>query len=308
MEAPALSGAMAEAREAPGATEETPEAVLARLDAAARRHETPCGEGRMVWRAWGDGPPLVLLHGGSGSWRHWARNIGHFARERLVLAPDLPGLGESAMPPPPIEPGVTAGIVAAGLRALLGAEARYDLAGFSYGANIAGHVAAAEGERVRSLTIVGAGALGLPRSHTPLEKVRDKQGEARVAAHRFNLASLMFADPARIDALALAIQEWNTVNARLRSRPLAHTPMLRDAIARASAPLAAIYGERDAIAWPNLHLRLALLRELRPEAEIHVIPGAGHWVAYEAAEAFNAALTSVLARIAAGGAAGGAAA
>ncbi|GGG26787.1 alpha/beta hydrolase [Caldovatus sediminis] len=292
-EAPATSGTMP----APAPAAEAPEAALARLDAAARRSETPCGEGHMVWRAWGDGPPLVLLHGGSGSWRHWARNIAHFARRRLVLAPDLPGLGESAMPPPPIEPGATAGIVAAGLRALLGGEARYDLVGFSYGANIAGHVAAAEGERVRSLTIVGAGALGLARGHTPLQKVRDKQGAARLAAHRFNLASLMFADPARIDGLALAIQEWNTVHARLRSRPLAHTPSLREAIERATAPLAAIYGERDAIAWPNLHLRLALLRELRPEAAIHVIPGAGHWVAYEAAEAFNAALDAVLPRV-----------
>ncbi len=216
-----------------------------------------------------------------------------------MLAPDLPGLGDSAMPPPPIGPAVTAGIVIAGLRRILGdgaAAARYDLAGFSYGANIAGHVAAAEGERVRSLTIIGAGALGLERSRTPLEKVRDKAGAARIAAHRFNLASLMFADPARIDALALAIQETNTQLARLRSRPLGHTPSLRDAITRASAPLAAIYGERDAIAYPNLHLRYALLRELRPEVAIHVVPGAGHWVAYEAAEAFNAALASALER------------
>lgn len=276
--------------------DETPEALLARVGAAARRAETPCGDGSMAWRLWGEGTPLVLLHGGSGSWRHWIRNIEVFARDRLVVAPDLPGLSESAMPPPPVEPGRTAGIVIDGLRRLLGDGTRYDLAGFSYGANIAGHVAAAEGGKVRSLTIVGAGALGLPRSHTPLEKVRDKTGEARIAAHRFNLASLMFADPARIDPLALAIQEWNTVHARLRSRPLAHTPSLRDALSRATAPLAAIYGERDAIAWPNLHLRYEVLRALRPDVGIHVIPGAGHWVAYEAAEAFNAALAQALRR------------
>jgi len=293
-EAPATSETLSAVRERPGPAEDASDSILARLEASARRFETPCGEGHMVWRAWGEGPPLVLLHGGSGSWRHWVRNIEHFAQKRMVLAPDLPGLGESAMPPPPIDPNISAGIVAAGLRELLGADARYDLTGFSYGANIAGHVAAAEGERVRSLTIVGAGALGLQRGHTPLEKVRDKQGAARVAAHRFNLASLMFADPARIDALALTIQEWNTVHARLRSRPLAHTPVLRDAITRATAPLAAIYGELDAIALPNLHLRLELLRELRPEVAIHVIPGAGHWVAYEAAEAFNKALDAVL--------------
>jgi pimeloyl-ACP methyl ester carboxylesterase len=77
---------------------EPPEAFLARLDAAATRMETPTGAGNMVWRSWGSGPVLVLLHGGSGSWRHWVRNIEYFARDRRVIAPDLPGLGESDMP------------------------------------------------------------------------------------------------------------------------------------------------------------------------------------------------------------------
>ncbi len=54
---------------------ETPQAFLNRLDAAATRQETQLGTGRMVWRSWGSGPALVLLHGGSGSWRHWVRNI-----------------------------------------------------------------------------------------------------------------------------------------------------------------------------------------------------------------------------------------
>jgi len=43
--------------------------------AEARRVETPCGNGHMVWYLWGDGPPLALLHGGYGSWTHWIRNL-----------------------------------------------------------------------------------------------------------------------------------------------------------------------------------------------------------------------------------------
>ena len=43
---------------------EPPDAVLARIEHAGKRIETPCGAGRMVWHAWGDGPALVLLHGG----------------------------------------------------------------------------------------------------------------------------------------------------------------------------------------------------------------------------------------------------
>ncbi len=277
-------------------TDEAPEALLARLQASARRTETPCGDGTMAWHAWGEGEPLVLLHGGSGSWRHWARNIGPLSQHRMVLCPDIPGLGDSAMPPPADSPAPVAAIIRAGIGRVLGEGRRYDLCGFSYGALLSGHVAAQAGEELRSVTLVGAGALGPRRQVTELTKVRSLEGEARVAAHRHNLAALMFADPANIDALALAIQEWNTRHARFVSRGFAGSTSLRDSVAAARCPVALLYGERDAIAWPELELRFAALRSVQPEAWTGVIPGAGHWVAYEAAESFNAMLADMLRR------------
>jgi len=283
-------------QQAMAGTLEAPEALLARLDAAARRMETPCGDGLMVWRSWGEGEPLVLFHGGSGSWRHWIRNIEPLARHRRVVCPDLPGLGESAMPPPAETPAPIATLVRQGLTEMLGEGTRYDLAGFSFGALISGHLAAQAGPELRSVTLIGAGALGLPRPRTELLKVRDKQGEARIAAHRHNLATLMLADPGQIDALALLVQEWNTEHGRFRSRGFAHGASLREAIAKARAPVALIYGERDAIAWPEMERRFEALRAVQPEAWTGVIPGAGHWVAYEAAGAFNAMLLDMLRR------------
>lgn len=279
---------------------EAPEAVLAALEATARRVETPCGEGSMAWRVWGpgdrDAEPLVLFHGGSGSWRHWARNILPLARHRMVVCPDLPGLGDSALPPPAETPAPVATIVREGLTQVLGPGRRYDLCGFSFGALLAGHVSAQAGGELRSVTLVGAGALGLKRQVTELVKVRSVEGEARIAAHRHNLASLMFADARNIDPLALAIQEANTQAARFKSRGFASSTSLKDAVARARCPVALLYGERDAIAWPELELRFAALREVQPEAWTGVIPGAGHWVAYEAAEAFDAMLLDMLRR------------
>jgi pimeloyl-ACP methyl ester carboxylesterase len=277
----------------------TEDALLGRLAAAARRAETPCGEGSMVWHAWGPGedrgPPLVLLHGGSGSWRHWARNVGPLSARRQVLCPDLPGLGESAMPDTGDPAGVAA-LVRAGIARLLGPGTPYDLCGFSFGAMLAGHIAAQAGGELRSVTLVGAGALGLKRQVTELVKVRSLEGEARVEAHRHNLGALMFAEAALIDPLALEIQDWNTARARFRSRGFAGSGSLLDAIARARAPVALLYGERDAIAWPEVELRFAALRRVQPEAWTGIIPGAGHWVAYEAAEAFNAVLLDMLRR------------
>ena len=272
--------------------------LLDELSRAARRIETPCAAGRMVWHAWneGAGAPLVLLHGGNGSWRHWIHQVRHFGATRCVIAADLPGLGESDDAPDPGDPPTIAAVVAAGLRQIVPDSSRVDLAGFSFGANIAGHVAALLGAELRTLTIIGAGALGVARGETPLLKIRDKEGEARIAAHRHNLASLMIKDPARIDDLALAIQEWNTVHARTRSRGFATTSMLRDRLRESRAPIGAIWGDADQVAVPHLDQRIAALRESRPDAALELVPGAGHWVMYEAPEACNAALSRLMAR------------
>ena len=248
----------------------------------------------MLWHGWGAGPPLVLLHGGSGSWRHWARNIDHFATERHVIAPDLPGLGGSDLPPEPENPRAMARILAHGLAAVIGPTECYDLVGFSFGGVMAGCLAAAHGQRVRSLTIVGSGGLGLPRGTTELVKVRHLTGDERIAAHRTNLARLMIADPAKIDALALVIQDWNTRHSRLKSPQISRGTWLAEALAAVRCPVAGIWGSLDAPSLPDIGAREAAMRALRPELRFRVIDGAGHWVAYEAAAAFNATLEALL--------------
>lgn len=274
---------------------EEPHAALRAVAEQARRAETPCGEGALVWRSWGEGRPLVMLHGGSGSWRHWLRNIPAFAAARQVICPDLPGLGDSDMPPMPADPASIAAILRDGLRDVLGARP-YDLVGFSFGALCSGHLAAIDPDHCASLTIVGAGALGFERSPTELVKVRPLEGAEREAANRHNLAALMFADASRIDEAALAMQDLHTRRARFKSRGWANTDSLKQAILRSRAQLGAIYGGQDAIARPHVQLRLDLVHGMRPGARTELIAGAGHWVAYEAAEAFNAALARVLAR------------
>lgn len=275
---------------------EDPAAFLDRLDAAAIREETPCGDGTMVWRSWGDGPALALFHGGAGSWRHWARNIEDLARDHRLLIPDLPGLGDSAPLPPPADPDTVATILTQGIDRVLGPDATYDLVGFSFGGMAASCVAARHAARVRSLTIVASGGVGPVGSQVELLKVRHLTGEERVAAHRTNLNRLMIADPAKIDALALMIQEWNTRHSRLKTPMLSASGALRQALAQVDVPVNGIWGSLDAPAKPRAHEREAAFRAMRPDVNFHMIPGAGHWVAYEAAEEFNATLRTMLRR------------
>ena len=264
--------------------------VLGLLASSARRYETPCGGGRMMWHAWNEdtGPPVVLLHGGNGSWRHWVRTIPHLAARRHVLAADLPGLGESDLPAGVDTPDAVGRIVAEGLRALVAETWRADLVGFSFGAIVGGLVAAEL--PLHNLILLGAGALGVPRTPTPLERIRDKAGTARIAAHRHNLAAMMIADPAQIDDLAVETQEWHTVHARFRSRSFAQSTILKDALARTTCRLGAAWGALDQVAVPHVDRRVAAVREARPDARIAVIQGAGHWVMYEAPDAVNALL------------------
>jgi len=278
--------------------EAEPQAFLDRLDRQASRTETPCGDGSMVWRFWGDAaaPVLVLLHGGAGSWRHWAHNIDVLLRTYRLVIPDLPGLGESALAPSIDSAEAIAEVVAAGIDAVLGRDASYDLVGFSFGGTMASCVAAIHGARVRSLTIVGSGRVGPPSSGVELLKVRHLAGQERMEAHRTNLNRLMIADLAKIDALALTIQDWNTMRSRMKTPILSSSGALWRALDKVHVPVNGIWGSMDAPANPRAHERVAAMRGRRPDADVRVIEGAGHWVAYEEPEQFNAMLLEMLKR------------
>lgn len=266
-----------------------PEKVVATVDAAASRHETPCGDGVMVWRSWGpdkndQAPVIVLLHGGHGAWSHWILNVPALAQRYRVLAPDMPGFGESDELGE--RPGADdlARTIVDGLDALVGAGGPAAVVGFSFGGVIAGHVAKRLGDRARALVLIGASGLGLPRGERPvMHRWRNATTpEELEAAHRENLAILMLADRRKVDPLALYLQTVNTRRARTPSRPISRTPALRDVLGDIRAPFTGIYGEHDITAKPDVEARGQVLRDFQSEARFFVVPDAGHWVQYEA--------------------------
>ena len=265
--------------------------------AEARRVETPCGDGHMVWHVWGDGPPLALLHGGYGSWTHWVRNVLPLSRTFTVAAPDLPGLGESATPPEPHTAERLANIVVEGLELVFPEFTGLHIAGFSFGGVLGGHVAAQLEDRVRTFTIVGSNGLGLVRQPTELRRLPEGASEPEaLAVARHNLAALMIADPAKIDELAVYIQAQNAPRGRVKSRRFSRADTLARALPLIKARIDGIWGERDATAYPHVDDRARALRNVQPDARFEVIPGAGHWVQYEAADKFNPLLTDFAGR------------
>jgi len=276
---------------------ETPAAMVARIEATARRIETPCGDGSMVWRLWGQGEPLVLLHGSFGSWTHWLRNIEALSARHLVIAADMPGMGDSAPPPQPFTVESLAAIVAEGLDRVLPPPARFHFAGFSFGGIVGGHVCGLQAARVHTYTSLGSNGLGLPIAERPaLAKPNREMGEAELTAlHRHNLAIQMIADPAKIDDLALHLQATNTRRARIRSGAIPKTDTLARALRRLLCPIQGIWGEQDGAAAPHMQTRIDLFRSVQPGAPFTVVPGAGHWVGFEEPEVANRTLLAFLA-------------
>lgn len=267
--------------------------------ATAKTYTTPCDEGQVVWREWGSGPPLVLIHGDFGSWTHWLRNIPALAEHFRVIAPDMPGYGDSDPPPEPWSPDSMARILADGVARIVPAPQSYCLAAFSFGGIISGHLAAVEGERVRHLLLSGAGGLALPRDETPrsLKRLsRDMSPEEAIAVHRHNLGELMIADPGKVDDLAVYLQITNARRARIRAGSIPDSDALVKVLPAVTARIHGIWGSRDAMSYPYIAERGGLLRRFQPDMDFRTIEGAGHWVPFEAADAVNTAIPEMFAR------------
>jgi pimeloyl-ACP methyl ester carboxylesterase len=271
-----------------------PAATLAAFEARARRFETPCGEGSLVWRSWGSGPPALLAHGSHGGWSHWIRNIEALAQVRTLWIPDLPGYGESAMPPSQDHAAI-ASVIAMGLRRLIPAELPLDFIGFSFGGAVGAYFAALYPELVRRLILVGTGGLDTPMGRVELRRLRGLEASERRAGHRANLLGLMLHDPASVDELALHIHETNGARARLDPTPLVLPDKLMSALPQITAQIDAIWGGLDR-PHPNPPVQEAALRRSHPTLDFRVIPGAGHWAMYEQPEEFNRTVIDLLGR------------
>jgi pimeloyl-ACP methyl ester carboxylesterase len=273
-----------------------PEELIAALDRAGTRRTTRNGAGETVWRVWGNGLPLVLLHGGTGSWMHWVHNIEELSRAFMLIVPDIPGSGESGNPEAPISAESIAATLATGLTAIIGDQTHVAIAGFSMGGLIAGYLAHHIGARAQCLVLVGATGTDAPRGKMePLKSWRRLPTDAeKTAAHRQNLGILMIHDPGKIDELAVYVQKSNAERSRVRGKHVSHTGRLSDCLPDFHGKLAGIWGEFDATAVPYLAERGERLRQFQPQAPFEIFAGAGHWVQYEAAERFNHRLSELV--------------
>jgi len=130
----------------------------------------------------GDRPPLVMIHASPGSSKQLAGLIRALASDRLVLAPDTAGNGDSDPPAAP-QPSINdlAALAFEAIDRLL--DGRIQLYGSHTGASIAMEIAIAHPERVDALILDGMGLYAAGEQAEILERYAREIGPDLEGAH-----------------------------------------------------------------------------------------------------------------------------
>lgn len=254
------------------------------------RFVVQCHEGTPVhWRMWGDvGPLIVLVHGGFGSWMHWAANIRALSTRHRLLVCDIPGYGGTPVPAGAESMADVARPVAATLRRMIG-EMPHLICGFSFGAMISSYVAPLTG--ATQLVILGAPNCGPgPVSLPGMQSWRHLPPAERPVAHANNLRVLMLHRPENLDATAVRIQTLCAESAIANYSPLASYDEGDAALRRCPCPVHAVWGAEDALVRADIDARRRFIASLGARATVDIWPGLGHWLAWEDPARVNALL------------------
>lgn len=256
-------------------------------------------DSKVCWRSWGKGKPLILLHGGYGSWAHWIKQAIPFSKNYNVLIPDMPGFGESEDLTLPHTPEKISANIAETLLKLISPEETPIICGFSFGGLIAGHLSynlIEKGLNPEKLILVGPGGLGAKRGEMRNMIARhSKMSEEEIyQAHKTNLEILMMHDATKVDDWSVHIQKQNTDAHRIKSRPISSTDTLARILEKQDVPLFLLWGEKDASVGVYLEDRMSILRDINSKVRFHVEYNLGHWIMYENDVIFNKILNNFI--------------
>jgi pimeloyl-ACP methyl ester carboxylesterase len=226
------------------------------------------------YRLWesrtGEGSPVALIHGLSGSGKWWSRNIDVLAQSHLVAAIDMVGFGRSqrfAIIPKVIPRFSEATALLARWLESFGEPVH--VIGHSMGGQLAIRLAAERPDLVRSLVLVGAP--GMPFAARPAPHLRPLP---RTPITFASLATrVIVPDVFRAGPMSIAVATGRILR-----------DDARDWMHRIVAPTLLVWGAQDA--FVPLAYGRAMEKEIQG-AHLHVIEDGAHVPMWEAAGEFN---------------------
>lgn len=272
---------------------------------------------RIVYYAGGEGAVLLLIHGMAGSASTWRHVMPALAARFRVVAPDLPGHGDSDKAAGDYSLGATASTLRDVLVAL--GHERVSVVGQSLGGGVAMQFAYQYPERCERLVLVGSGGLGrevnrllrllsLPGSEAVLrlacaQRVRgvgERLGglASRVGLHAAPVVAELWRSYASLGDDATRRAFLRTLRAVVDPRGQAVSAANRLHLA-AELPTLIVWGDSDPII-PVEHAHAA--HAAIPGSRLEIFEGVGHYPHCEAPERFVEVLcefveTTVPARI-----------
>lgn len=251
------------------------------------------GETTLDYDEAGSGRPIVLLHGHPFDRSMWTPQVRSLSPDFRVVAPDLPGYGES----PPTTHMVTMGELADAVRSLL-AElglAGAIVVGLSMGGLVAMELGLRATDRVAGIVLAATTARAV---------TTEEAGQRRAAADRIEqngmldtaleMARKLFGpaarrDPAVTEPILSAMLRTPPSGAAAALRGRAERPDYRTLLPALEVPALVIAGDHDPYADEGV---VAELVAALPAPEVVRLPGIGHLPNLEAPGAFDDAVRS----------------
>lgn len=249
----------------------------------------------------GDGPAVVLLHGGgpgATGVSNYVRNIDALARHYRVIVPDMPGYGQSSKDVDFSDP---FGDLATSVRGLLDELAieKAHLVGNSYGGAAALRLALDRPDRVDRLILMGPGGIGTTRG-LPTQGLKtllgyyNEDGPSREKLATFIRDYLVYDGSTVPEELidlryAASVQPEVIASPPLRRpsglRTLLKMDLSRDRrLARCEVPTLVVWGLQDKVNKPSGGPFLA---RTMPNCDLFMPAKTGHWAQWERSELFN---------------------
>ncbi|HAJ00338.1 MAG TPA: hypothetical protein DCL97_06670 [Dehalococcoidia bacterium] len=254
----------------------------------------------------GEGPAVLLLHGLGSSLDTWRRNVQPLADAGYrVLAPDLPGHGDSDKPVSLDYDPLAAVDFTSRLLDALGVQ-KASLVGNSAGGLVATMFALEHPERTGRLALVAPGGLGRQISWFLRLMSVPAIGEFLYHPWTYHLMGInkrVFHEPssvpdgvltemARVHALPGSIRATlRSLRSSINLKGVRPEWQVLDRLPQLAAPLMCLWGEQDNII-PVSHS--SLIKNAIPQSLVRTLPQCGHWPHMEKADEFNNLLTRFL--------------
>jgi len=257
----------------------------------------------------GDGPPIVFVHGLSGSWPNWLEQLPVFAAHHRVVAIDLPGFGHSPMPAETITISLYARILDE-LMETLGVSAA-TVVGNSMGGFVGSELAIAYPERVERLVLVSAAGISTYR-HRRAERLEPylRRVAPMVAAYtgwtatrsdwiarRAGLRNISLGfvtrHPSRLPAPLVAEQIRGAGKPGFMQALRANIDYpIRERLPEIACPTLIVWGDEDRVIPVG---DASVFEELIPDSRKVIFADTGHMAMLERPVAFNELLAGFLA-------------